>query len=155
MKFQQKMSKNWYIFGNLQNNFFESEFSAWSVLSIVLKFFQYLRLGVLINLVLIKWNSRKSVRWSAVPVPCLSRLWLKLRGEQGSGPEGVNDLCFHPYGGFFPPPPPTSPLKSQSRGPNSSLEAQIPVLRPKSQPQGLNLNRLKETWKIPLFGYLN
>ena len=30
-------------------------------------------------------NSRKSVRWSAVPVPCLSKLWLKLRGEQGSG----------------------------------------------------------------------
>ena len=33
-------------------------------------------------------NSRKSVRWSAVPVPCLSCLWLKLRGEQGSGPKG-------------------------------------------------------------------
>ena len=29
-------------------------------------------------------------------------------------------------------------LKSQSRGPNSSLEAQIPVLRPKSKPQVLN-----------------
>ena len=28
----------------------------------------------------------------------------------------------------------TPPLRSQSRGPNSSLEAQIPVLRPKSQP---------------------
>ena len=27
-----------------------------------------------------KSNSRKSVRWSAVPVPCLSRLWLKWRG---------------------------------------------------------------------------
>ena len=48
-------------------------------------------------------NSRKSVRWSAVPVPvpCLSRLWLKLRGEQGSGPNGVDDLCFHTYGGFL------------------------------------------------------
>ena len=43
-------------------------------------------------------NSRKSVRWSAVPVPCLSRLRFKLRGEQGSGPEGVDDLCFHTYG---------------------------------------------------------
>ena len=30
-------------------------------------------------------NSCKSIRWAAVPVPCLSRLWLKLRGEQGSG----------------------------------------------------------------------
>ena len=29
-------------------------------------------------------------------------------------------------------------LKSQSRGPNSSLEAQIPVLRPKFQSQGPN-----------------
>ena len=81
-------------------------------------------------------NSRKSVRWSAVPALCQSELWLKLRGEQGSGPEGVDDLCFHTYGGFSPPPPP--PLKSQSRGPNSSLEAQISVLRPKSQPQGPN-----------------
>ena len=83
-------------------------------------------------------NSRKSVRWSAVPVPCLSRLWLKLRGEQGSGPEGVDDLCFHTYGEFSPPPPPHSPSPSlwahisawrpisQPRGPNPSLEAQIP-----------------------------
>ena len=46
-------------------------------------------------------NSRKSVRWSAVPVPCLGRLCLKLR-EQGSGPEGVDDLCFHTYGEFSP-----------------------------------------------------
>ena len=30
------------------------------------------------------------------------------------------------------------PLKSQSRGPNFGIEAQIPVLRPKSQPQGPN-----------------
>ena len=76
-------------------------------------------------------KSRKSVRWSAVPVPCLSRLWLKLRGEQGSGPEGVDDLCFHTYGGFSPspspPPPPSLPPS------NPSLEAQIPVSRPKSQ----------------------
>ena len=51
-----------------------------------------------------KVNSRKSVRWSAVPVPCLSRLCLKLRGEQDSGPEGVDDLRFHTYGEFSPPP---------------------------------------------------
>ena len=46
-------------------------------------------------------NSRKSVRWSAVNMPCLSRLCLKLR-EQGSGPDGVDDLCFHTYGEFSP-----------------------------------------------------
>ena len=51
-----------------------------------------------------KDNSRKSVRWSAVPVPCLRRLWLKLRGEQGSGPKGVDDLCFHTYEEFSPSP---------------------------------------------------
>ena len=67
-------------------------------------------------------NSRKSVRWSAVPAPNLSRLWLKLRGAQGSGPERVDDLCFHTYRGFsLPPPPPLLPSPS-----NSSLEAQIP-----------------------------
>ena len=31
-----------------------------------------------------KSKGRKSVRWSAVPVPCLSWLWLRLRGEQGT-----------------------------------------------------------------------
>ena len=64
-------------------------------------------------------NSRKSVRWSAVPVPCLIRLGLKLEGNQGSGPERVDDLCFHTYGEFSPSPPssppsPPLPLKSQS-----------------------------------------
>ena len=85
----------------------------------------------------------------------LSRLCLKLKGEQGSGPEGVDDLCFHTYGGFSPspPPPPSSlslPLKSQSRGPNFGLEAQIPVLRPKSQPQGPNpsLNAQILAWRL-------
>ena len=39
----------------------------------------------------------------------LSRLYLKLRGEQGSGPEGVDDLCFHTYGEFSLPPPPPPP----------------------------------------------
>ena len=52
----------------------------------------------------------------------------------GSSPERVDDLCFHIYGEFSPSPPsssPTSPsphLKSQSRGPNSRVEAKIPVL---------------------------
>ena len=86
-------------------------------------------------------NSRKSVRWSAVLVPCLSRLWLKLRGSRAAAPKGSMTYAFTHMGDFLlllflllrP-----SPLKSQSRGPNSSLEAQIPVLRPKSQPQGPN-----------------
>ena len=52
-----------------------------------------------------KSNSRKSVRWSAVPMPCLSRLWLKLSGEQGSGPERVDDLCFHTYRELSHSPP--------------------------------------------------
>ena len=30
---------------------------------------------------------------------------MKLRGEQGSGPKGVDDLCFHTYGEFSPSPP--------------------------------------------------
>ena len=38
-------------------------------------------------------------------MPCLSRLCLKLKREQGSGPERVNDLCFHTYGEFSPSPP--------------------------------------------------
>ena len=37
-----------------------------------------------------KWNSRKSVRWSAVPVLCPIKLCLKLEGRQGSGLEGEN-----------------------------------------------------------------
>ena len=39
-------------------------------------------------------NSRKSVKWSAIRMPCLSRLCSKLKGEQGSGPRVVIDLCF-------------------------------------------------------------
>ena len=58
-------------------------------------------------------NSRKSVRWSVVPMPCPSRLCLKLKGKQGRGPKGVNNLCFHTYGEFslsYPPPPGIMPL---------------------------------------------
>ena len=37
-------------------------------------------------------NSRKSVRWSAVPVaPKLVNV--RCEGERGSGPEGADDLC--------------------------------------------------------------
>ena len=57
---------------------------------------------------------------------------VEVEGEQGSGPEGVDDLCFHTYGGFSPPPPP--PPSSPPPPPSDpSLEAQIPVSRPKSQ----------------------
>ena len=39
-----------------------------------------------------KSNSRKSVRWSAVPVaPKL--MYVGYGGERGSAPEGVDDLC--------------------------------------------------------------
>ena len=39
-----------------------------------------------------KWNSRKSVRWSAVSV---APMWVYVMwdGERGSGPEGADDLC--------------------------------------------------------------
>ena len=57
----------------------------------------------------------------------------------GSGPEVVDDLCFHTNGEFSSSPSSSVyPLKSQSRGPSSSLAAQIPVSRSKSQPQDLN-----------------
>ena len=36
-------------------------------------------------------DSRKSVRWSAVPVAPVS-VWM-CDGERGSGPEGADDLC--------------------------------------------------------------
>ena len=52
----------------------------------------------------------------------------------GSGPEGVDDLCFHTYGGFFPPPSPPSPPLPPPSDSDPSLKAQIPALRPKSQP---------------------
>ena len=77
-----------------------------------------------------RMNSRKSVRWSVVPVPYLSRLCLKLKGEQGSGPKGVNNLCFDTYGEFSPPPP-------SGIGPFSwdlDLKAEIWVSRLGSEP---------------------
>ena len=62
----------------------------------------------------------------------LSRLCLKLRGEQGSGPEGVDDLCIHTYGGFYPSPPPgIEPL-----GWGFDLKADIWTSRLGSGPQG-------------------
>ena len=79
-------------------------------------------------------NSRKSVRWSAVPVPCSSRLWLKLRGDLGSRPEGADDLCFHTWGNFSSSfSSSTAPPSPQPPGPFLSLEAHIPASRPKSQ----------------------
>ena len=46
-------------------------------------------------------NAEKVIVPKAVPVPCLSRLCLKLSGEQGSGRKGVNDLCFQYMGNFL------------------------------------------------------
>ena len=66
--------------------------------------------------------SRKSVSWSAVPEPCLSRLWLKLRGEQGSGPKGQNP----------------------------SLKAQILAWRLSFGPQGQDLGLLAEILTLRL-----
>ena len=63
-----------------------------------------------------KVNSRKSVRWSAVPVSCLSWLCLKLRGEQGS--------C-HTYGEFSPSPPPPPRPGIGPFGRDLDLEAEI------------------------------
>ena len=77
-------------------------------------------------------NSRKSFRWSAVPVPCLSRLCLKLKGEQGSGPKGFDYLCFHLYEEFSPSPPPPPP--SPPHPPPPSHEAHISASRTISQP---------------------
>ena len=77
-----------------------------------------------------KKNSRRNVSWSAVPVPCLGWLWLKLRGEQGSGPEGVDDVCFHTYGGFSSPSSFLHPPSfSQPQGPYLSFEAHIQASR--------------------------
>ena len=53
----------------------------------------------------------------------------------GSGPEGVNDLCFHTYGEFSPPssssPPPHPPP---------------PASRPISQPGGWDIGLQAEIW---------
>ena len=76
---------------------------------------------------------------------CSAGKWvhiLKVIWFLGSGPEGVDDLCFH-TGEFSPPPPSSSPPStsrpiSQPRGSYPSLEAQIPVLRPKSHLRGPN-----------------
>ena len=40
----------------------------------------------------VKANSRKSVRWSTVPVP-LCEYVLMCDGERGSGPKEADDLC--------------------------------------------------------------
>ena len=49
---------------------------------------------------MVETNSRKSVRWSSEPVPCLSSLWLKLWEGAVKRPEGVDNLCFHAYEEF-------------------------------------------------------
>ena len=58
----------------------------------------------------------------------------------GSGTEGVDDLCFHTYGEFSPPPSSSFPLypSPQPPGPYLSLEAHIPASKPKFQSRGPN-----------------
>ena len=70
-------------------------------------------------------------------MPCLSRLWLKLRGSRAAAPKGSMTYAFTHMGNFLlllrTPPPPSlqayisawRPI-SQPRGPNPSLDAQIP-----------------------------
>ena len=74
----------------------------------------------------------KALDGQRYPLPLCEYMWM-CDGERGSGPEGVDDLCFHTYGGFSPssssPPHPPSP---QPRGPYLSLKAHIPASRPKS-----------------------
>ena len=79
-------------------------------------------------------NIRKSIRWSAVPVPRPRSQCLKLIGRQDSGPKGVDNLCFHTYREFSPSLSVRPSVHLFARGPNPSHETQIPVLWPKSQP---------------------
>ena len=78
-------------------------------------------------------------------MPCLSRRCLRFRGEQGSGPEGVDDLCFHTYGEFSPssppPPPGIGPL-----GWNLDLETEIWASRLRYGPQGWDLGLKAGIW---------
>ena len=53
-------------------------------------------------------NGCKSIRWSAVPVPCSSNLWLNLGNWKNSGSKRVGDQYFHTYEEFSSPPPPRS-----------------------------------------------
>ena len=46
-------------------------------------------------------SRRKSVRWSAVPVPCLSWLWLKLRGCRAAAPKGSMTYALTHMGNFL------------------------------------------------------
>ena len=82
---------------------------------------------------------------------------LEVEEGQSSGPEGVDDLCFHT--GEFSPSPPHPPLPPAS-GPYLSLETHIPASRPKSLEAGIWASRLgfegggteekKKKEKIPL-----
>ena len=83
-----------------------------------------------------RWLVGRSVDWLIAPL-------------LGSGPKGVDDLCFDTYGGLSPSSPSTSPpqipvsrpkfqslgsnpsLEAQPKGPNSSLKVQILALRPR------------------------
>ena len=83
-------------------------------------------------------------------MPCLSWLWLKLRGEQGSGPKGVNDLCFHTYGEFSPPPPPPPPPPPGIGCPgwDLALKVEIWASRLRFGPQSWDLGLEARLWPL-------
>ena len=57
----------------------------------------------------------------------------------GSGPEGVDDLCFHTYGEFSPSPPPPPPPPPPRIGPlgwDLDLKAEILASQLGSEPPG-------------------
>ena len=94
----------------------------------------------------------------ATPHPAMSVRWLVGRSVGrlvnwlvpflGSGPKGVDDLCFHTYGEFSPPPPSSSPSSYPPSYP--SLEAQISVSRPNSQSRGPNPSLMAQflAWRL-------
>ena len=90
-----------------------------------------------------KAYSRKSVRWSAVLVPCLS-LGLKVKGKQGRGPKGVYDLCFHRYGEFHllfgQRPQSKGTMSCRTQGGISRRPSIRPSFRPSFPPGHQSLN---------------
>ena len=75
----------------------------------------------------------------------LSGWWLKLKEERGSSPKGVNDLCFHTFGGLNPPPSPSPP----SLPPLTKILASRPESKP-WDPNPLDLGLKARIWALML-----